>query len=139
VNEAKRTTTILAKVRTRWPSAWVWKVNDRITSGIPDAEIVIAGRTFRIEFKLLPSTTALIEREITEIQKMTMRALRSAHAHVAVVGVLPTGAERIYEPQLIDRDLRFPSHPALSLVAYLESELTCSQLPSATVTSGSAT
>ena len=83
--EARRTRELLAKVRVRYPAGFVYKVNDRTRSGIPDTVMVIGGKTLWVEFKDLVKRPRPIESAVTPIQRLTMKQMAKAGATVFVV------------------------------------------------------
>lgn len=86
MTEATWTAALLKKVRLRFPTAFVQKLNLRIGAGIPDAVIVLNGHTVWVEFKG-PKTT------ITPLQKITMKKIHGAGARVIVVRFTGRGLE----------------------------------------------
>lgn len=51
MTEAQLTRKFLARWRERYPSAVIFKINDRSTGGLPDAVVTMCGRSLWIEFK----------------------------------------------------------------------------------------
>lgn len=88
MTEAKLTRTFLARWRERYPHAVVFKINDRTTSGIPDAAITMGGRTAWIEFKRDAHT-------LTALQRTTLLKLDQASEGRAFLVVFDTRRKQI--------------------------------------------
>lgn len=123
MNEATRTRTVLTEIRKRFPSAFVWKVNDAITGGIPDAVVVLHGHTYWIEFKVEKPRTPIVKL-LTELQQLKIRSLLAAGATVVVAGLLPDGEMRVYEPVVREGQFVCDECPQPSLRVYLERQCT---------------
>jgi type IV secretory pathway VirB9-like protein len=96
VSEATRTRTFLQQVRQARPTAFAYKVNDRVRAGIPDSIIVDDGQVTWVEFKRLRPGQAPIN-ALSEIQKLTIRELIVAGADVVVV-VFRGAVQELYAP-----------------------------------------
>lgn len=84
MTESSLTRRELQRIKARWPDAFLWKVNDRITAGIPDALLVLAGRHVWIEFKALTDNER-VETAVRDVQKVQIRRLVRAGAEVLIV------------------------------------------------------
>lgn len=78
MNESQKTQKLLARTRIEVPDAYIRKVNERLSGGVPDIDIVIAGRSVRIECKVEGN-------DLTELQRRTMDKLASAGAKCYVL------------------------------------------------------
>lgn len=68
--EAQYTREFLKQFRIKHPHAVVFKINDRTTSGIPDAAITMSGRTTWLEFKRdKPALTPLQATTLTRLAR----------------------------------------------------------------------
>lgn len=114
--ESTLTLAFLKQFRTTHPAAVAYKINDRTTSGIPDAAITMTGRTLWIEFKRQSPA-------LTPLQQTTMRRLHAATEGRALVVVFQANRRAdLYEPLrhgdpgllILRRDLSW-----LEAVAYL--------------------
>lgn len=87
--EAAKTRALLKKVRDYYPAAFVYKVNDRTRSGIPDAVLCLDGEHVWVEFKELRiadvPTDAQVKKAVTEIQRLTIHRMVLANVNVLVV------------------------------------------------------
>ncbi len=96
MTESQLTRRELQRIKSQRPNAFLWKVNDRITAGIPDAVIVENGHTFWIEFKVLRPGER-IEQVVREAQRLTMQRLaRANHGDVIVVAFRDRKQELYY-------------------------------------------
>lgn len=81
MTEAQLTRRELKKIRDRWPSAFVWKINDRITAGVPDSLLIngraagTRGRRLWIEWKRPLSMQADAWGLLTPLQQKTIQRL----------------------------------------------------------------
>lgn len=123
MNEATRTRTVLQTIRKAHPTAFIWKINDAITGGIPDAVIVLHGHTVWVEFKIGKPRTP-VEKLLTDLQQLKIRSLVVAGATVVVAILLPDGEMRVYEPTVRDGVFVCDVCPQPSLRAYLERRCT---------------
>lgn len=87
--EATKTRALLKRVRETYPAAFVYKVNDRTRSGIPDAVLCLHSEALWVEFKELRiadvPTPAQVKKAVTEIQRLTIHRMVNAGANVVVV------------------------------------------------------
>jgi phospholipase/lecithinase/hemolysin len=82
MSEALRTRVFLTAVRRTHPDAFVWKISDRVTGGIPDALITKDGRTIFIEFK--KGNPANVAKLVRPLQLHQIRKLVDAGAKVYI-------------------------------------------------------
>lgn len=96
----------LAKaLRTRYPGAWVHKVNERIQGGIPDIEFILNGVVLKIECKGRVTP-------VTDLQQTTHTKLARAGQNVLLLRFTGTmyhehrleqwAAHGVYEPLTVD-------------------------------------
>jgi len=83
MSEAGRTKRFLDKVRRAHPGAFVWKISDRVTGGIPDAMVVVNANVIWYEFKV--GEPEQINRLVRPLQKRQIEKLREAGATIFVV------------------------------------------------------
>ena len=87
--EGAKTRALLKKVRTAYPAAFVYKINDRTRSGIPDSVLCFDNKHVWCEFKELRIKTVpsplQVSHALTEIQKMTIAAMLRTGMSVMVV------------------------------------------------------
>ena len=91
MTEAQLTRRELKKIRDRWPSAFVWKINDRITAGVPDVLLVNGrarthARQLWIEWKRPLSMNADSWALLTPLQQKNVQRLVH-HDQQVVIGV----------------------------------------------------
>lgn len=85
MTEAKFTQEIVKRLRATLNrhggpnTSFVWKINDRITAGIPDLEIIRNGRTVFVEFKRATSKSDTFAKLATAKQKDMLRTLAKAN------------------------------------------------------------
>ena len=108
MTEAQITSKFLKQIRQAFPAAFVYKINERIRAGIPDALIVLRGHVVFVEFKG-PKTP------VTELQRLTHDRLTAAGATVLLVRF--TGAGTAHELTVVSEHNAFAYE---SLLAYLE-------------------
>jgi len=63
LTESQFSAKLLRALRQRLPTAVIWKLNDRFTSGIPDAVVVYKGRATWIECKVKNNPLTVIQFE----------------------------------------------------------------------------
>lgn len=78
MTEHDMTAALLRSLRSKYPGAWVHKVNERIQGGVPDIEFIVNGVALKIECKG-PKT------EVTELQLATMQKLSRAGQKVLLL------------------------------------------------------
>lgn len=87
--EATKTRALLKRVRETYPAAFVYKVNDRTRSGIPDSVMCLDGEDVWVEFKELRIVGApspeQVRRAVTEIQRLTIHKMVATDMNVIVV------------------------------------------------------
>ena len=66
MNESQLTRKILKAVRIHHPDVWIYKTNDRFTSGIPDLIGSKNGRFFAIEIKIPKGKLSKIQAYVLE-------------------------------------------------------------------------
>jgi phospholipase/lecithinase/hemolysin len=100
-NEASKTKKyVVDALRKAFPDAFVWKINERMHSGVPDVLAVIDGHTFWFECKdLRIATREQLIAQVTEIQKRTIKTLLDAGATVWIVAFLPGGCLQVCDPE----------------------------------------
>lgn len=81
MNERGYTVRFMKRLAELLPDAWQWKVSDRFRGGIPDLEVLHAGITLRIEFKV-------DKHKLEKLQIIEIGRLRRARAVVLVVRFL---------------------------------------------------
>lgn len=97
-NEATKTQACLARIKARYPRAFVWKFNLRIGAGLPDAIVILDGAVIWLEFKdLKRGTDKELASAVRPLQRLTIRMMQRAGAEVWIVAFTPRG-ERIYDP-----------------------------------------
>ena len=92
MTEAQLTRRELKKIRDRWPSAFVWKINDRITAGVPDALLVNGAAhdgTVWIEFKRALTMKIDPWTLVTPLQRQTMQRLANNGERVVLAVFWP--------------------------------------------------
>ena len=68
--EAILTRLFLDEVRKQYPGVFIYKINERVRAGVPDAVCIWRGQHVWLEFKVHPNrTTKLQDRTITEIRQ----------------------------------------------------------------------
>lgn len=82
MNESTRTAQLLRKVRERYPRAFVYKINERISGGIPDIFFTLDGVTLFFEAKRLPTRDVQFVGKVTPLQQRKHRELLLAGAEV---------------------------------------------------------
>lgn len=91
--EATKTRAFLKKIRDAHPTAFVYKVNDMSSAGIPDSVLIKNRKHVWVEFKELriksEPTVEQVEKAVTEIQRVTQRQLVFAGAVVYVLAFVP--------------------------------------------------
>jgi hypothetical protein len=94
---------IVAPIRAAFPTAFVWKVNERMRSGVPDVLAVVDGRHVWFEAKDLrqPFTPERLWKAVTDIQKRTIGTLEDAGARVYLVAFVPGGGYHVCRPDHI--------------------------------------
>jgi hypothetical protein len=63
MTESQFSAKLLRALRQRMPNAIIWKLNDRFTSGIPDAVVVYEGRATWLEMKIGTNSVTPIQWE----------------------------------------------------------------------------
>lgn len=99
MTEAQLTRRELKILRNRWPSAFIWKINDRITAGVPDAVLVNGAATTKtvwIEFKRALRMNIDPWTLVTPLQKQTMQRLANNGQAVVLVTFWPNKALSIH-------------------------------------------
>jgi hypothetical protein len=96
--EAEYTRRVLKALRLRFPEAWIRKLNDQSTGGIPDAVLIHRGFTWWVEFKRIASPHASVGVQLSALQHATMRVLRRAKAFTLLVGFCPDGTQILEDP-----------------------------------------
>jgi hypothetical protein len=86
MTEHDMTAALLRKLRAHYPEAWVHKVNERISGGVPDVEFIFNGKPLKIECKG-PTTP------VTELQIATMNKLLRAGQTVLLLRFTGHGTE----------------------------------------------
>ncbi len=71
LSETRLKNKVVQFIRTRYPTAWVYKASDRFTSGIPDLIICKEGLFYAIELKVGSN-------KATPIQDYVMRQIQAA-------------------------------------------------------------
>src|ERR1044071_1565120 len=92
MTEAQLTRKELKKIRDRWPSAFVWKINDRITAGVPDALLVngaARSNAVWIEFKRANNMKVDPWGLVTPLQRQTMQRLANNNQCVLLATFWP--------------------------------------------------
>jgi hypothetical protein len=95
MSEALRTRVFLTAVRHAHPDAFVWKISDRVTGGVPDALIVKDGRPIWIEFK--KGNPANVAKLLRPLQKHQIKKLVDAGAMVFVC-VFTKDGYKVFDP-----------------------------------------
>jgi len=111
MSESARTRTYLANVRRAHPDAFVWKVSDRVTSGIPDVFIAKDGRTIMIEFKHVKPEN--LGTALSMMQKHQLKKLAQAGVPVYVATFTKDGY-KVFDHHLL------PSPQGTYELRYLE-------------------
>lgn len=122
--EAQRTRDLLKRVRATYPRAFVYKVNDKTSSGIPDAVLSLDGEELWVEFKELrivkEPTGEQVLKALTEIQKLTIRKMRNAGMNVVIVAFVgPKHFVFRYDEQFADSCYRIGFASLLELLGEL--------------------
>jgi hypothetical protein len=107
VNESKRTSLLLSRLRKRNPDWLVWKIVGQMTGGWPDA--FVAGRRGHcwIEFKNVEPGENPHD-GLTELQRRTLAKLDALSQSCYVVGLYLDGTQAVYfftddEPALVGK------------------------------------
>lgn len=108
MTEAELTRKELKRIKARWPDCFRWKINERISTGIPDALLVNGAGTHStvwLEFKRPTRMTQDPLTMVTPLQFDNLRRL-SGHGHSCyIVAFMPDGTQRLY---LVQRFLTAP-------------------------------
>ncbi len=100
MTEAQLTRKELKRIQARWPSAWLWKINERISSGKPDCLFIGARTTYVPVWAEMKRPTRMTQDPVSMVTKLQMRELRRlvSHWHIAfIVGFMPDGTQRVYQ------------------------------------------
>lgn len=98
MSEATKTRDFLKSVKVKWSTSFAFKVNDRSTSGIPDAILVINGRTIWVEFKKCHPLD--VAKAVRPLQKEMLRRLHLSGAVALVLVFAPGRNEFLYTHDL---------------------------------------
>jgi hypothetical protein len=99
VTEAQHTTKFLTQVKGRFPRVFAYKINDRVTAGVPDAIIVKSQRTVWLEMKACAPDK--VGDALSDLQKHTLQKLAAAGAEVYVLCFAPNGTQHVFLSNLV--------------------------------------